>query len=77
MITLNKRRGGEVSNFDATNFVERPDWKKTATKGIEDCLEPIEKELCKRYKVHLITHSVISQSIHTQKNCRHLGIHAL
>lgn len=50
-----------------SSFVERPDWKKTATKGIEDCPEPIEKELCKRYKVHVITHSVISLSIHTQK----------
>ena len=77
MITLNKRRGGEASKTLLSSFVERPDWKKTATKGIEDCLEPIEKELCKRYKVHVITHSVISLSIHTQKNCRHLGIHAL
>ena len=77
VITFNKRRGGEVSKMLLSSFVERPDWKKTATKGIEDCLEPIEKELCKRYKVHVITHSVISLSIHTQKNCRHLGIHAL
>ena len=63
-----------------SSFVERPAWKKTATKGlgIEDSLEPIENELYKRYKVHVITHSVISLSISidTQKNCRHLGIHA-
>ena len=81
VITFNKRRGGEVSKMLLSSFVERPDWKKTATKGIEDCLEPIEKELCKRYKVQdfflVITHSVISLSIHTKKNCRHLGIHAL
>ena len=78
VITFNKRRGGEVSKMLLSSFVERPDWKKTATKGlgIEDSLEPIENELYKRYKVHVITHSVISLSIHTQKNCRHLGIHA-
>ena len=67
VITFNKQRGGEVSKMLLSSFVERPDWKKTATKGIEDCLEPIEKELCKRYKVHVITHSVIPLSIHTQK----------
>ena len=78
MITFNKRRGGEVSKMLLSSFVERQDWKKTATKGlgIEDSLEPIENELYKRYKVHVITHSVISLSIHTQRNCRHLGIHA-
>ena len=45
-----------------SSSVERPDWKKTTTKGIEDCLEPIEKELCKRYEVHVIPHSVIPLS---------------
>ena len=37
VITFNKRRGGEVSKMLLSSFVERPDWKKTATKGIEDC----------------------------------------
>ena len=68
VITFNKRRGGEVSKMLLSSFVERPDWKKTATKGIEDFLEPIEKELCNRYKVHVITHSVIPLSnTHTKQ----------
>ncbi|CAH3186017.1 unnamed protein product, partial [Porites lobata] len=37
VITFNKQRGGEVSKMLLSSFVEKPDWKKTATKGIEDC----------------------------------------
>ena len=48
LIIFNKRRGGEASKLLISSFKSRPNWKKAAPQLIEDSLQPIEKELCKR-----------------------------
>ena len=38
VITFHNQEGAKVSKMLPGSFVEWPDWKKSATKGIEDCL---------------------------------------
>ena len=49
LIIFNKRRGGEAAKLKVSSFINRPDWKATSIELISNTLQPIEKELCKRY----------------------------
>ena len=51
LIIFNKRCGGEASKMLLTNFQARPDWKQCSSTAIESSLQPIERELCKRYLI--------------------------
>ena len=49
LIIFNKRCGGEAAKLEVSSFENRPDWNATSVELINNTLQPIEKELCKRY----------------------------
>ena len=49
LIIFKKRRGGEAAKLQVLPFGNRPDWNATSVELINKTLQPIEKELFKRY----------------------------
>jgi len=48
LVVFNKRRGGEPAKMILSQFVNRPDWRRTSNKELLNNLRPVERTLMKR-----------------------------
>ena len=54
VIVFKKRRSGEASRLRVDSYNSRPNWSNYQNEEITTSLSPQEKELCKRYCLHIL-----------------------
>jgi hypothetical protein len=58
LILFNKRRGGEVSRLLLKTYLSKPDWNENINQELVSSLNPLEKELLKRFVISLDIFSI-------------------
>ena len=59
IIVFNKRRGNEGTKLTIEQFQQRPHWSKIQLEDVHRSLQPLEKELCKRYVYYTVLYFVL------------------
>ena len=49
LLIFNKRRSNEATKVSIQQYLDRPQWDDAAIQEVQNSLQPLEKELCKRY----------------------------
>ena len=67
IIVFNKRRGNEGTKLTIEQFQSRPDWKEIQLEDVKKSLQPLEKELCKRYACYTYLYFFFNNPCHYLK----------
>ena len=67
IIVFNKQRGNEGTKLTIEQFQSRPDWKEIQLEDVKKSLQPLEKELCKRYACYTFSYFFVNNPCHYLK----------